>query len=145
LRTASSVQKGRFTVSDDDTSGGGGGGGSGGGGGQGSGASQKKTTKNASSMIVGASELEPGTVAHASKEKAAAAAERELDPPRLKMRGLYDAAQAAQELAAALKQRHEDMEDEEKKINQLVEDNRWLRTRVAELEQMLLGGGGDGE
>jgi len=25
-----------------------------------------------------------------------------------------------------------------------VEDNRWLRTRVAELEQMLLGGGGAG-
>jgi cell division septum initiation protein DivIVA len=27
------------------------------------------------------------------------------------------------------------MEEEEKKITQLVEDNRWLRRRIAELEQ----------
>ena len=64
-----------------------------------------------------------------------AAAERDLDPPRLKMRGLFEAAQAAAELATKLKERHEDMEEEEKKITQLVEDNRWLRRRIAELEQ----------
>jgi hypothetical protein len=124
-RTASSVQRGRFIVTDD---------------GEPSEASKalpdgKKPEKkkgSASSMIIGASDPEPGAVAAAAK--AAAAAERDLDPPRLKMRGLFEAAQTAAELATRLKERHEDMEEEEKKITQLVEDNRWLRRRVAELE-----------
>ena len=46
-----------------------------------------------------------------------------------------EATQAAAELAARLKERHEYMAEEDKKITQLVEDNRWLRRRVAELEQ----------
>ena len=124
-RTASTVQKGRFIVTDD---------------GEPPASSEalpdgKKPEKkkgSASSMIIGASDPEPGAVAAAAK--AAAAAERDLDPPRLKMRGLFEAAQAAAELATRLKERHEDMEEEEKKITQLVEDNRWLRRRVAELE-----------
>ena len=125
-RTASSVQRGRFIVTDD---------------GEPSEASkalpdgkkpEKKKGSSGASMIIGASDPEPGAVAAAAK--AAAAAERDLDPPRLKMRGLFEAAQAAAELATRLKERHEDMEEEEKKITQLVEDNRWLRRRVAELE-----------
>ena len=124
LRTASSVQKGRFTVMDDDDT-------------SDTASAVPKKKTSASSMIIGASEPEPGVVAAAAK--AAAVAERDLDPPRLKMRQLYEAAQSAQELATKLKQRHEDMEDEEKKITQLVEDNRWLRRRVAELEQQLAG------
>ena len=124
-RTASTVQKGRFIVTDD---------------GEPPASSEalpdgKKPEKkkgSASSMIIGASDPEPGAVAAAAK--AAAAAERDLDPPRLKMRSLFEAAQAAAELATRLKERHEDMEEEEKKITQLVEDNRWLRRRVAELE-----------
>ena len=122
-RTASSVQRGRFTVMDDGMAPPGGSSET-----QGPGVSKKGS---ASSMIIGASEPDPGAVATA----AAAAAERDLDPPRLKMRGLFEAAQAAAELATKLKERHEDMEEEEKKITQLVEDNRWLRRRVAELEQ----------
>ena len=132
-RTASSVQRGRFIVTDD---------------GEpppssdpapdgaaksrksGAAASKKGS---ASSMIIGASEPDRGAVAAAAK--AAAAAERDLDPPRLKMRGLFEATQAAAELAARLKERHEYMAEEDKKITQLVEDNRWLRRRVAELEQ----------
>ena len=134
-RTASSVQKGRFIVTEDgerpppasET-------------GVSDGANKSRKSQvavskkgSASSMIIGASEPDPGAVAAAAK--AAAAAERDLDPPRLKMRGLFEAAQAAAELAARLKQRHEDMEEEDKKIIQLVEDNRWLRRRVAEREQ----------
>jgi hypothetical protein len=119
-RTASSVQKGRFTVMDDENT-------------KLPGGVTKKGS--ASSMIIGASEPDPASVATAAK--AAAAAGRDLDPPRLKMRGLYELGQAAADLATKLKERHEDMEDEEKKITQLVEDNRWLRRRVAELEQMV--------
>jgi serine/threonine-protein kinase OSR1/STK39 len=125
LARAQSVQMGRFTVLDDD-----GGGGAApsvktGGSGKGS----------ASSMIIGASEPDPGAVAAAAK--AAAAAERELDPPRLKTRGVYEAAEAAAEHAKVLKELYDDMEEQQAKITQLVDDNRWLRRRVRELEARL--------
>ena len=90
---------------------------------------------SASSMIIGASEPDPGAVAAAAK--AAAAAERELDPPRLKTRGVYEAAEAAAEHAKVLKALYDDMEEQKAKITQLVDDNRWLRRRVRELEARL--------
>ena len=120
-----SVQKGRFTVMNDD-------------GGAGEAPSMKTGGSgkgSASSMIIGASEPDPGAVAAAAK--AAAAAERELDPPRLKTRGVYEAAEAAAEHAKVLKALYDDMEEQKAKITQLVDDNRWLRRRVRELEARL--------
>ncbi len=129
MARSTSVQKGRFTVMDDGESGDGGGGkgshpklGDARGGGKGS----------ASSMIIGASEPDPGAVAAAAA--AAAAAEREMDPPRIKVRALFEAAEAAAEHASALKALHEEMQEQEEKITQLIDDNRWLRRRVKELE-----------
>ena len=90
MHRQTSVQKGRFTVMDDDGNGGGGGGGS---------------------TIVGASEPDPGAVAAAAK--AAAAAERDLDPPRLKVRGMYEAMEAAAEHAKMLRKMHEHMEEQQ--------------------------------
>ena len=114
LKKQTSVQKGRFTVMDDDAapmeSDGGGGGG---GGGDAAEPSIKKSTSvqkgrftvvdegedarggsshcggDGSSTIVGASEPDPASIAAAAK--AAAAAERDLDPPKLKVRGLFEA------------------------------------------------------
>mmetsp|Transcript_28848 Transcript_28848/g.71205 ORF Transcript_28848/g.71205 Transcript_28848/m.71205 type:complete len:103 (+) Transcript_28848:223-531(+) len=87
------------------------------------------------STIFGASEPDPGAVAAASK--AAAAAERELDPPRLKVRKMFEAMEAATEQVAVLKEMHGHMEEQQEKINSLVDDNRWLRRRVIELESRL--------
>ena len=125
LARAQSVQRGRFTVLDDDGAGGAAPSLKTGGSGKGS----------ASSMIIGASEPDPGAVAAAAK--AAAAAERELDPPRLKTRGVYEAAEAAAEHAKVLKELYDDMEEQQAKITKLVDDNRWLRRRVRELEARL--------
>lgn len=119
-----SVQKGRFTVMDDGDGGHGSGDKPAGGGG---GVKESK--------IVGASEPVPGAVAAAAE--AAAAAERDLDPPRLKVRGMYEAMEAAAEHAKVLRTMHEHMEEQQEKITSLVDDNRWLRRRVKELEARL--------
>ena len=84
-------------------------------------------------MIIGSSEPESGTVAAAAK----AAIEREMDPPKLKPRRLYDAAESAGEIAKMLREMHDEMEEQQEKITVLVDDNRWLRKRVLELEAML--------
>ena len=72
----------------------------------------------------------------AAAAKAAAAAERELDPPRLKTRGVYEAAEAAAEHAKVLKALYDDMEEQKAKITQL-----WTTTAgcaaVRELEARL--------
>jgi hypothetical protein len=129
MARSTSVQKGRFTVMDDGES-------EGGGGGKGShpklGDARGGVKGSASSMIIGASEPDPGAVAAAAA--AAAAAEREMDPPRIKVRALFEAAEAAAEHASALKALHEEMQEQEEKITQLIDDNRWLRRRVKELE-----------
>lgn len=123
LSRATSVQKGRFTVmeEDGDTAGG---------------AVSKTSSSKAlqgSSVIIGSSEPESGTVAAAAK----AAIEREMDPPKLKPRRLYDAAESAGEIAKMLREMHDEMEEQQEKITVLVDDNRWLRKRVLELEAML--------
>ena len=123
LSRATSVQKGRFTVMEED-------------GDTGAGAVSKTSSSKAlqgSSVIIGSSEPESGTVAAAAK----AAIEREMDPPKLKPRRLYDAAESAGEIAKMLREMHDEMEEQQDKITVLVDDNRWLRKRVLELEAML--------
>ena len=123
LSRATSVQKGRFTVMEEDGDGG-------------AGAVSKTTSAKAtqgSSVIIGSSEPESGTVAAAAK----AAIEREMDPPKLKPRRLYDASESAGEIAKMLREMHDEMEEQQEKITVLVDDNRWLRKRVLELEAML--------
>ena len=125
LSRATSVQKGRFTVMEED-----------GDGGAGALSSTKTSSSKAlqgSSKIIGSSEPESGTVAAAAK----AAIEREMDPPKLKPRRLYDAAESAGEIAKMLREMHDEMEEQQEKITVLVDDNRWLRKRVLELEAML--------
>ena len=46
-------------------------------------------------------------------------------------------AEAAAEHAKVLKKLYDDMEEQQAKITQLVDDNRWLRRRVRELEARL--------
>ena len=122
LSRSTSVQKGRFTVMDDD--------------GEGGGSVSKTNSSKAlqgSSKIIGSSEPAAGTVAAAAK----AAIEREMDPPKLKPRKLYDAAEQAGEIAKMLREMHDEMEEQQSRITVLVDDNRWLRKRVLELEATL--------
>ena len=81
------------------------------------------------------------TAADEVKEREAAAAkaaiEREMDPPKLKPRKLYDAAEQAGEIAKMLREMHDEMEEQQSRITVLVDDNRWLRKRVLELEATL--------
>ena len=101
----------------------------------GAGAVSKTTSAKAtqgSSVIIGSSEPESGTVAAAAK----AAIEREMDPPSSSLGGCTAIGERGG-WAKMLREMHDEMEEQQEKITVLVDDNRWLRKRVLELEAML--------